>query len=65
MGILCSPLGMEHAPPADIQGAAAQIGEDPGFEYLDLARWVPHAVSHLSQISVFLATFCRCLFFTY
>ena len=31
MGILGTPLGMQHAAPVDIQGAAAQIAEDPGF----------------------------------
>ena len=53
MGILGTPLGMQDAPPADIPGAAALIVEDPGFEYLGMARRVPHAVSELSQISEF------------
>jgi hypothetical protein len=53
MGILGTPLGMQDAPPADIPGAAALIVEDPGFEYLGMARRVPRAVSELSQISEF------------
>jgi len=53
MGILGTPLGMQDAPPADIPGAAALIVEDPGFEYLGMARRVPRAVSDLSQISEF------------
>jgi len=51
MGILGTPLGMHDAPPADIPGAAALIVQDPGFEYLGMARRVPRAVSDLSQIS--------------
>jgi len=47
------PLGMQHASPADIQGAAVLIGEDPGFEYLAMAPPVPCAVSDLSQITEF------------
>jgi len=62
MGILGTPLGMQRAPPADIQGAAAQIAEYQEFEYLGMARRVPCAVSDLSQISDFFATFCICLF---
>jgi len=53
MGIPGTPLGMEDAPPADIPGAAALIVEDPGFEYLGMARRVPRAVSDLSQIREF------------
>jgi len=59
------PLGMQHASPADIQGAAALIGEDLGFEYLAMAQLVPRAVSDLSQITEFfgniLYVFCLCL----
>ena len=50
MGILGTPLGMQDASPADIPGAAALIVEDPGFEYLGMARRVPLAVSELSRI---------------
>jgi len=53
MGILGTPLGMQDAPPVDIPGAAALIMEDPGFEYLYMARRVPRAVLELSQISEF------------
>ena len=65
MGILGTPLGMQHAPPADIQGAAAQIAEDPGFEYLGMARRVRRAVSDLSQISEFFRNIPYVSFFTY
>ena len=65
MGILGTPLGMQDAPPADIPGAAALIVEDPGFEYLGMARRVPPAVSELSQISEFFATIRMCFFLTY
>jgi len=51
MGILGTPLGMQDAPPADIPGAGALIVEDPGFEYLGMARRVPRGMSELSQIS--------------
>ena len=51
MGILGIPLGIQDAPAADIPGAAALIVEDPGFEYLGMARRVRGAVSELSQIS--------------
>jgi len=53
MGILGTPLGMQDAPPTDIPGAAALIVEDQGFEFLDMAQQVPHAVSDLSQIREF------------
>jgi len=49
MGILGTILGMQDAPPADIPGAAALIVEDPGFEYLGMARRVHRALSELSQ----------------
>jgi len=51
MGILVTLLGLQDAPPADIPAAAALIVEDPGFEYLGIARRGPRAVSELSQIS--------------
>jgi len=53
MGILGTPLGMQDASLADIPGAAALIVEAQGFEYLGMARRVPHIVSDVSQISVF------------
>jgi len=56
MGILGTPQGMQDAPLADIPGAAELIVEDPGFEYLGMARRVPRAVSELSQIRGF---FCN------
>jgi len=65
MGILGTPLGMQHAPLADSQGAAAQIAEDPGFEYLGMARRVPRTVSDLSQISEFFLNILYVFFFTY
>jgi len=48
MGILGTPLGMQEAPQADIPGAVALMVEDPGFEYLGMARRVPRAMSDLS-----------------
>jgi len=63
----CSYLSVgslqQHAPPADIQEAAAQIAEDPVVEYLSMARCVPHALSHLSQISEFLRNIPYVFFF--
>ena len=46
-------------------GAAAQIAEDPGFEYLGMARLVPRAVSDLSQISEFFRNILYVFSFTY
>ena len=63
MGILGTLLGMQDAPPADIPGAAALIVEDPGFEYLGMARRVPRALSDLSQISEFFHNNPDVLFF--
>jgi hypothetical protein len=65
MGILGTPLGMQHAPPADIQGAAALIAEDPGFEYHGMVQRVPRAVSDLSQIGEFFRNNPDVFFFTY
>jgi len=65
MGIFGTPLGMQHAPPADIQGAAAQNAEDQGFEYLGKARGVPRAVSDLYHIRVFFRKIPYVFFFTY
>jgi len=65
MGILGTLLGMQDALPADIQGAAAQIAEDPGFEYLGMARQVPSAVSDLDQIMEFVRNIPYVFFFTY
>jgi len=65
MGILGMPQGMQHAPLADIQGAAAQIAEDVGFESLGMARRVPRALSDLSQISEFFRNIPYVCFFTY
>jgi len=53
MGVLGTPLGMQDASPADIPGAAALIVEAQGFEYLGMARRVPHIVSEVSQIREF------------
>jgi len=63
MGILGTPLGRQYAPPVDIPGAAALIVEDPGFEYLGMARPVPRAVSELSQISEFVRNNLDVFFF--
>jgi len=63
MGILGSQLRRKHALVADIQGAMAQIAEDPVFDSNGMAQWVPCAMFDLSQISHFFATFCTCFVF--
>ena len=55
MGIVGRPMGMRHAPLADIPEAAALNVEDPLIQSFDVARRVRRAVSGLFQISVFLA----------
>ena len=65
MGILGTPPGRQDAPPADIPGAAALIEEDPGFEYLGMARPVPRGVSELSQIRELFTTIRKSFFLTY
>jgi hypothetical protein len=63
MGILGTPLGMQHAPPVDIPGAAALVVEDPGFEYLGVAQRVHPAVSDLPPISEFFRNNPNVVFF--
>ena len=53
MGILGRPMGMRHAPLADIPEAAAQNVEDSLIQSFDVAGRVPRPVSGLSQISEF------------
>jgi len=53
MGILGRPMGMRHAPLADIPEAAAPNVEDPLIQSFHVARRVRRAVSGLSQISEF------------
>ena len=52
-GILGRPIGMRHAPLADIPEPTAPNVEDPWIQYFDVAWRVRPAVSGLSQISEF------------
>jgi len=65
MGLLGTPLGMQDAPAVDISGAAALIVEDPGFEYLNMARRVPRPLLDLSQIREFFRNHPDVFFLTY
>ena len=50
MGILCTPRWIQHAPAEDIQETAPQSAKYVGFQYLDMTRQVPRAVTDLPQI---------------
>ena len=61
-----TPVRVQGAPPANIPRAAAPIAQDPGFQYLGVARRVPRPASDLSQTSEFFPNIpTRFFFFTY